>query len=55
MKEEELSKCMYMRSTADIRLKWKDMRNADITLNWRDMRSIADIPKSYEIYDSLIK
>lgn len=42
MKEEESSKCVYIRSTADIQLKWKDMRN-------------ADIPKLYEIYDSLIK
>ena len=49
MKEEESAKCMYIRSTADILLKWKDMRNADITKNWRDMRSIADIPKLYAI------
>ena len=45
MKEEESSKCLYIRSTTDILLKWKDMRNADITPNQRDMRSIADIPK----------
>ena len=36
MKEEESSKCVYIRSTADILLKWKDMR------------SIADIPKLYQ-------
>jgi len=30
MKEEESSKCMSIRSTADILLNWKDMRNADI-------------------------
>ena len=50
MKEEESSKCMHIHSTADILLKWKDMRNADITQNWRDMRSIADIPKLYSIF-----
>ena len=37
MKEEESSKCMYIRSTANILLKWKDMR------------SIADIPKLGDI------
>lgn len=31
--------------TADIPLKWKDIRNADIPPNRRYMRSIADIPK----------
>ena len=46
MKEEQSSKCMHIRSIADLLLKWKDMRNVDITPNWRDMRSIADIPKS---------
>ena len=30
MKEEESFKCMYIRSTTDLLLKWKDMRNADI-------------------------
>ena len=36
---------MYIRNTADIPLKWKDIRDADITPNRRYMRSIADIPK----------
>nr|QNO45320.1 hypothetical protein GKHIBCHD_00004 [Methanosarcinales archaeon ANME-2c ERB4] len=31
MKEANSSKWMYMRSTADISLKWNDIRNADIT------------------------
>jgi hypothetical protein len=35
MKGANSSKWMYMRSTADISLKWNDIRNA----------SIADIPK----------
>jgi hypothetical protein len=49
MKEANSSKWMYMCSTADIPLKWNDIRNGDITPNWWDMRSIADIPKLGEI------
>ena len=45
MKVENSSKCMYIRNTTDIPLKWKDIRNADITPNRRYMQSIADIPK----------
>ena len=45
MKEEESSKCRYIRSIADIPLKWKVIRNADITPNRKYMHSIADIPK----------
>ena len=48
MKVENSSKCMYIRNTADIPLKWKDIRDA-ITPNRRYMRSIADIPKLYAI------
>ena len=35
----------YIRSTSDVPLKWKDIRNSYIPLNWDDMRSIADIMK----------
>ena len=49
MKVENLSKCIYIRNTADIPLKWEDKRNADITPNRRYMRSIADIPMLYAI------
>ena len=49
MKEANSSKCMYMRSTADISLKWNDIRNADITPNQDYMQSIADILKLYAI------
>ena len=49
MKVENSSKCMYTRNTADIPLKWKDLRNADITPNRRYTRSVADIPKLTEI------
>ena len=49
MKEANSSKWMYMRSTACILLKWKDIRNADITPNRGYTRSIADIPKLGEI------
>jgi len=50
MKVENSSKCMYIRNTADIPLKWKDICNADITPNRRYMRSIADIPKLAEMF-----
>ena len=45
MNEANSSKWRYMRSAADISLKWKDIRNADITPNQSYVRSIADIPK----------
>jgi hypothetical protein len=45
MKGANSSKWMYMRSTADISLKWNDIRNAGITPNGSYMWSIADIPK----------
>ena len=45
MKVEISSKCMHIRNTAEIPLKWKDIRNANITPNRMYMRSIADIPK----------
>ena len=45
MKGANSSKWMYMRSTADIPLKWNDICNADIIPNRSYMRSIADIPK----------
>jgi hypothetical protein len=35
----------YIRSTSDILLKGKDIRNSYIPPNWNDMRSIADITK----------
>ncbi|RCV63634.1 hypothetical protein C5S53_12905 [Methanophagales archaeon] len=54
MKEANSSKLMYMCSTADIPLKWNDIRNGDITPNWWDMRSIADIPKFYAMRASKI-
>lgn len=40
---------MYMRNTADITPKWKDIRIADIMPNRSDICSTADIPKLYEI------
>jgi hypothetical protein len=46
---ENSSKCICTRNTADIPLKWKDIRNADITPNRRYMRSIADIPELADI------
>ncbi len=49
MKGANSSKWMYMRSTADIPLKWNDICNADIIPNRSYMRSIADIPKLYEM------
>ncbi len=45
MKGANSTKWMYMRSTADISLKWNDIRNAGITPNGSYMWSIADIPK----------
>ncbi len=38
---------MYIRNTADITPKWKDIRNADTMPNWNDMCSTADIPTLY--------
>ena len=49
MKGENSSKCMYIRNTAGIPLKWKNIRNADIMPNWGDICSTADIPKLSEI------
>ena len=43
------SRRMYIRSTADMVQKWKDICNADITPNWNDMRNTADMNKLYEI------
>lgn len=40
---------MYIRNTADIPQKWKDIRNADIMPNWSDICNTADIPKLYEM------
>jgi len=49
MNEANSSKGVYMRSTADIPLKWNEIRNADIIPNQSYMRSIVDIPKLYAI------
>ena len=43
------SRGMYIRSTSDILLKWKDIRNSHILSNWNDMRRIADISKLCDI------
>ena len=43
------SRRMYIRSTADMVQKWKDICNADITPNCNDMRNTADMNKLYEI------
>ena len=45
------SRGMYIRSTLDILLKWKDIRNADIIPNWGGMRSIADIIELHAIIE----
>ena len=34
---------MHIRSSSDILLKWKDMRNLDILLNLNDIRSTSDM------------
>ena len=39
----------YIRSTSDILLKGKDMRNSYRPPNWNDVRNIADIKELYDI------
>ena len=43
------SRRMYIRSTADILRKCKDICNADITPNWNDIRNTAYMNKLCEI------
>ena len=43
---------MHIRSSSDILLKWKDMRNLDILLNLNDIRSTSDMK---ELYDPILK
>ena len=49
MKEEESSKCLYIRSTANMPLKWKDLRNADI-LKLSEIACIQGFLNNAQVY-----
>ncbi|MHA1541916.1 MAG: hypothetical protein ACTSQH_02970 [Candidatus Hodarchaeales archaeon] len=47
------SRRMYIRSTADMVQKVKNICNADITPNWNDMRNTADMNKLSEMANTM--